>query len=144
MQSIKIKSYVLPVFKEFKARVELETGKRIKCLRTINGNKYIDGEFLAFCKQVGIAKTILCSTYISTKCCGRVGEQNCYGQNKSYARTRVIKPFQIKAVTSYNYLLRDKLIIVNNWFEDIDGDVERQTNLLFFLTCILLSCVRDV
>jgi len=48
---IKRKSYVFPVFKEFKARVELETGKRIKCLRIDNGGEYVDGDFLAFCKQ---------------------------------------------------------------------------------------------
>jgi len=47
---------VHPVFKEFKPRVELETAKRSKCLRTNNGNKYIDGDCLAFCKQVGIAR----------------------------------------------------------------------------------------
>ena len=43
---IKKKSYVFSVFKEYKARVELESDKRIKCLRTYN-----DGEFLTFCKQ---------------------------------------------------------------------------------------------
>ena len=48
---IKKKSDVFPVFKEFKAQVELETGKRIKCLRTDNGGEYVDGNFLAFCKQ---------------------------------------------------------------------------------------------
>ncbi|KAK9181573.1 hypothetical protein WN944_024711 [Citrus x changshan-huyou] len=53
---IKKKSYVFPVFKEYKARVELESGKNIKCLRTDNGGEYTDGEFLAFCKQVGIQR----------------------------------------------------------------------------------------
>jgi len=53
---IKRKSDVFPVFKEFKARVELETGKRIKCLRTGNGGEYVDGDFLAFCKQKGIIR----------------------------------------------------------------------------------------
>ncbi|KAH9793420.1 Integrase catalytic domain-containing protein [Citrus sinensis] len=42
---------VFPVFKEYKARVEIESEKMIKCLRTDNGGEYIDGEFLAFCKQ---------------------------------------------------------------------------------------------
>ncbi|KAH9699234.1 Integrase catalytic domain-containing protein [Citrus sinensis] len=53
---IKKKSDVFPVFKEYKARVELESGKKIKCLRTDNGGEYIDGEFLAFCKQEGIQR----------------------------------------------------------------------------------------
>nr|KYP47187.1 Retrovirus-related Pol polyprotein from transposon TNT 1-94 [Cajanus cajan] len=53
---IKKKSYVFPVFKEFKAQVKLDTGKRIKCLRIDNGGEYIDGDFLAFCKQEGIKR----------------------------------------------------------------------------------------
>ncbi|KAH9689118.1 Integrase catalytic domain-containing protein [Citrus sinensis] len=53
---IKKKSDVFPVFKEYKARVELEYGKKIKCLRTDNGGEYTDGEFLAFCKQEGIQR----------------------------------------------------------------------------------------
>ncbi|KAH9669265.1 hypothetical protein KPL70_021724 [Citrus sinensis] len=53
---IKKKSYVFLVFKEYKARVELESGKKIKCLRTDNGGEYTDGEFLAFWKQEGIQR----------------------------------------------------------------------------------------
>lgn len=53
---IKKKSDVFPVFKEFKARVELESEKKIKCLRTDNGREYTDGEFLALCKQEGIKR----------------------------------------------------------------------------------------
>ena len=48
------KSNVFPVFKQFKARVELEFEKKIKCLRIDNGEEYTDGEFLTFCKQKGI------------------------------------------------------------------------------------------
>ena len=47
---IKKKSNVFLVFKEYKARVELESSKRIKCLRTYNGGEYTDDEFLTFCK----------------------------------------------------------------------------------------------
>jgi len=47
---------VFTVFKEFKAQVELETGKRIKCLRTDNGGEYVDGDFLTFCKHEGITR----------------------------------------------------------------------------------------
>ncbi|KAH9682249.1 hypothetical protein KPL71_027276 [Citrus sinensis] len=53
---IKKKSNVFPVFKEYKARVELESGKKIKCLRMDNGGEYTDGEFLVFCKQEGIQR----------------------------------------------------------------------------------------
>lgn len=53
---IKKKSDVFSIFKEFKVLVELESGKRIKCLRTDNGGEYTDGEFLALCKQEGIKR----------------------------------------------------------------------------------------
>ncbi|KAH9789507.1 Integrase catalytic domain-containing protein [Citrus sinensis] len=53
---IKKKSDVFPMFKEYKAWVELESGKN-KCLRTDNSGEYTDGEFLAFCKQEEAAKT---------------------------------------------------------------------------------------
>jgi hypothetical protein len=42
---IKKKSDVFPVFK---AQIELDTGKKIKCFRTDNGGEYVDGEFPAF------------------------------------------------------------------------------------------------
>ena len=44
--SIKMNSDLFLVFKEFKAHVELEIGKRIKCLRTNNGREYVDGDFV--------------------------------------------------------------------------------------------------
>ncbi|KAL4316527.1 hypothetical protein AHAS_Ahas15G0294000 [Arachis hypogaea] len=44
------------MFKEFKAKLELESGKKIKCLRTDNGGEYVDGDFLTFCKQAGIQR----------------------------------------------------------------------------------------
>ncbi|KAH9681068.1 hypothetical protein KPL71_026802 [Citrus sinensis] len=53
---IKKKSNVFSVFKEYKTRVELESGKKIKYLRTDNGGEYTDGEFLAFCEQEGIQR----------------------------------------------------------------------------------------
>lgn len=53
---IKKKSDVFSIFKEFKVLVELESGKRIKCLRTDNGGEYTDGEFLALCKREGIKR----------------------------------------------------------------------------------------
>ena len=47
---------MFPIFNKYKARVELEFDKRIKCLRTDNGGEYTDGEFLTFCKQEGIQR----------------------------------------------------------------------------------------
>ena len=54
--TIKKKSDVFPVFKEFKAQVELETGRKIKCLRTDNGGEYTDGEFQSFCRKEGMKR----------------------------------------------------------------------------------------
>ena len=51
---IKKKSYVFPVFKEFKTWVELESGNKIKCLRIHNVGEYINGEFFTLYKKEGI------------------------------------------------------------------------------------------
>ena len=40
---------VFEVFKILKARVELESEKKIKCLRTYNGREYTGDEFDNFC-----------------------------------------------------------------------------------------------
>ncbi|GJZ31517.1 retrovirus-related pol polyprotein from transposon TNT 1-94, partial [Tanacetum coccineum] len=53
---IKKKSDVFEVFKVYKARVELDSGKKIKCLRTDNGGEYTGDEFDLFCKQEGIKR----------------------------------------------------------------------------------------
>jgi hypothetical protein len=53
---IKNKADVFPVFKIFKARVELESEKKIKCLRTDNGGEYTGVEFDSFCQQEGIKR----------------------------------------------------------------------------------------
>ncbi|GJR08587.1 retrovirus-related pol polyprotein from transposon TNT 1-94 [Tanacetum coccineum] len=48
---IKKKSDVFEVFKVYKARVELDSGKKIKCLRTDNRGEYTGEEFDTFCRQ---------------------------------------------------------------------------------------------
>ena len=53
---IKKKSDVFPVFKQYRARVEIECGKRIKYLRTDNNGEYIDDKFLTFYKKEGIQR----------------------------------------------------------------------------------------
>ena len=60
---IKKMSDVFSVFKEYEARMELKSSKRIKCLETDNGGEYTDDEFLAFCKQEGIQRqfTVACT-----------------------------------------------------------------------------------
>ncbi|GJU09234.1 gag-pol polyprotein [Tanacetum coccineum] len=53
---IKKKSNVFEVFKVYKAWVELDSRKKIKCLRTNNGDEYTSDEFDTFCKQEGIKR----------------------------------------------------------------------------------------
>lgn len=52
---MKVKSEVFTLFKNFKTRVELETGHKIKTLRTDNGGEYTSNEFTQFLNQQGIA-----------------------------------------------------------------------------------------
>nr|GEV07766.1 hypothetical protein [Tanacetum cinerariifolium] len=53
---IKKKSNVFEVFKVYKARVELDSGKKITCLRTDNGGEYTGDEFDTFCRQERIKR----------------------------------------------------------------------------------------
>ena len=53
---IKRKADVCSIFKVFKAQVELQSSKKIKCLRTDNGGEYISNEFAKFYNQEGIKR----------------------------------------------------------------------------------------
>ncbi|KAE8731263.1 hypothetical protein F3Y22_tig00002840pilonHSYRG00865 [Hibiscus syriacus] len=53
---LKQKSEVFEKFKLWKAEVENQTGRKIKCLRSENGTEYIDSQFLQFCKEHGIQR----------------------------------------------------------------------------------------
>jgi len=53
------KSNVFLIFKEFKARVDLELGKKIMCLRVVKGGEYTNEDFLIFCKQAGIQRQFI-------------------------------------------------------------------------------------
>jgi transposase InsO family protein len=53
---IRRKADVLAASKTFKARVELEYEKKIKCLRTDNGGEYTSDEFDNFCQYKGIER----------------------------------------------------------------------------------------
>ena len=52
---LKKKSEVFSKFKEYKALVENQIGKKIKVLRTDNGGDFYEKEFEKFCKECGIA-----------------------------------------------------------------------------------------
>ncbi|GKB62489.1 retrovirus-related pol polyprotein from transposon TNT 1-94, partial [Tanacetum coccineum] len=51
--TLKTKDQVLDVFKQFHALVERQTGKKIKCIRSDNGDEYI-GPFDVYCREHGI------------------------------------------------------------------------------------------
>ena len=53
---LKQKSEVFKVFKQWKALVENQTGKKIKRLRTDNGMEFCSSEFDEFCRDEGIAR----------------------------------------------------------------------------------------
>uniref|UniRef100_A0A2N9G4M2 CCHC-type domain-containing protein n=1 Tax=Fagus sylvatica TaxID=28930 RepID=A0A2N9G4M2_FAGSY len=58
---LKNKSEAFAKFKIWKAEVENQTGRKIKCLRTDNGTEYRDGDFLKFCEEHGPSqKTARC------------------------------------------------------------------------------------
>ena len=46
---IQNKSDVVDTFKKWKALVEIETGKKLKCLRSDNGGEYCSKEFDRYC-----------------------------------------------------------------------------------------------
>jgi transposase InsO family protein len=58
---IRQKSDVFDTFKKWKALVENETGKMLKCLRSDNGGEYCSKEFDDYCSYHGICreKTVL-------------------------------------------------------------------------------------
>ena len=58
---IQNKSDVFDTFKKWKALVEIETGNKLKCLRSDNGGEYCSKEFDRYCSDHGIRreKTVL-------------------------------------------------------------------------------------
>ena len=57
---MKNKFEVFNTFKIWKARVEIETGLKLKCLRSDNGGEYIDRGFKEYCatNAIKMEKTI--------------------------------------------------------------------------------------
>ena len=54
MYLMRKKSYVFARFKAWRAEVEKETGRHVKCLRTDNGGEYSSKEFRSYCEENGI------------------------------------------------------------------------------------------
>nr|GEX54536.1 hypothetical protein [Tanacetum cinerariifolium] len=55
------KSQALESFKQFKKKVETETGKTIKALRTDRGGEYLSDDFKAFCLEHGVKRQLTTS-----------------------------------------------------------------------------------
>ena len=53
---LKKKSKVFSKFKEYKALVENQIGKKIKVLRSDHGGEFCEKEFEKFCRECGIAR----------------------------------------------------------------------------------------
>ena len=53
------------MFKEFRALVENQTGKKIKVLTIDNGEEFCRKEFEEFCKKCGIARRRLLHIHLS-------------------------------------------------------------------------------
>ena len=54
--TMKHKSEVLDLFVEWKKRLELQTGRKIKTLRSDNGGKYTSNPFQQLCRDEGIER----------------------------------------------------------------------------------------
>jgi len=55
---LKNKNEVFNAFKQFKAQIENQTGRKIKCLQSNNGKEYINREFEDFLKKEGIRRRL--------------------------------------------------------------------------------------
>lgn len=55
---LKSKDEVFKAFKDYKAEVEKQTGKKIKCLRTDNGREYLNKDFDNFLREHGIKRQL--------------------------------------------------------------------------------------
>jgi transposase InsO family protein len=109
---IRRKADVLAAFKTFKARVELEYEKKIKCLRTDNEGEYTSDEFDNFCQYEGIKRQFTTTYTPRQNGVLRADEQNSIRKNKSNVegcRSRKV----ILGRSSQYRLLCDKSICVN-------------------------------
>ncbi|KAI5314494.1 hypothetical protein L3X38_043670 [Prunus dulcis] len=55
---MQFKSEVFNIFKKFKAMVELQSGYKLKKLRSDRGGEYTSAEFLQFCEEIGLERQL--------------------------------------------------------------------------------------
>ena len=56
---LKSKDEVLSIFKHFVTLVEIETGKKVKCLHSNNGREYVSKSFQDFCDTKRIKRELI-------------------------------------------------------------------------------------
>lgn len=61
MEFIRHKDEANTKFKEWKAVVETQTGRKVMYLRSNNGGEYTSKEFESFCKEEGISRHLTTS-----------------------------------------------------------------------------------
>ncbi|GJZ19365.1 retrovirus-related pol polyprotein from transposon TNT 1-94 [Tanacetum coccineum] len=103
---IKKKSDVFEVFKVYKARVELDSGKKIKCLRTDNGGEYTGDEFDTFCRQEGIKRQFTTAyTPQQNGVAERMNKTLLERARAMLATARLGKSFWVEAVNTACYVI---------------------------------------
>lgn len=61
VEFIRHKDEVYTKFKEWKAKVETQTGRKVRYLRSNNGGEYTSKEFESFCKEESISRHLTTS-----------------------------------------------------------------------------------
>uniref|UniRef100_A0A2N9EGT6 CCHC-type domain-containing protein n=1 Tax=Fagus sylvatica TaxID=28930 RepID=A0A2N9EGT6_FAGSY len=86
---LKNKSEAFAKFKIWKAEVENQTGRKIKCLRTDNGTEYRDGDFLKFCEEHVDMACYIINRSPRVALDGKVAEEVWTGQEVDYSFMRI-------------------------------------------------------
>lgn len=133
---LKQKSETLERFKAFKNMIELQSGHRIKAIRSDNGGEYISRDFIRFCENAGILRQ-LTQTYTP--------HQNGVSERKNrtllekarcMAFASHIPPhLWTEAVATANYLANRTSTTANNGttpFERLTGSVPSVAHLRIF------------
>ena len=99
-----------PIFKIFEALLELESGKKFKCMWTDNGREQASDEFDALCQLEGIKRQFIVA---HTPQQNGVDEQNLVEENKSnFDDSRSSQVILAEAVNTACYLIN-----WSPWFE---------------------------
>ena len=83
---LKTKDQVLSVFKELHARVERESGRKLKVVRADNGGEY-RGQFEEYCELEGNPARIYRAEDAGTKRASREDEPDHHGEGPKYVGT---------------------------------------------------------